>query len=250
MDILPRIAVFTPTQAEFAGPFRSLEVADQTEDGTLVIATGRLHGIETVLVRTGMGPENAAAAAICVFETFNVSEVLVAGFGGATQPSLGAGDLVSCSELIDLSELRENPPRIKSSSSLMVRAQWTGLLSVTAPAATVPRVVSTSKLKLSLGEKYGIKVVEMEGFPVLNAARESGVPALMIRAVLDTAEENLPDTTGLLTNAGEPRPKNVITHLVGRPRDAVLFSSLRKRVKTCRRVLDEFLERYLHLLPG
>jgi nucleoside phosphorylase len=216
----------------------------------MVIASGRLHGIETVLVRTGMGPENAAAAAERVFDAFIVSEVLVAGFGGATQRSLAAGDLVNCSELIDLSELRENPPRIKSSSSLMVRAQWTGLLSTTAPAATVPLVVSSSGPKLALGEKYGIKIVEMEGFPIMSVARESGVPALMIRAVLDTAEETLPDTTKLLTGTGEPRLKNVLTHLVGRPSDAVVFSSLRKRVRTCRRVIDEFLERYLHLLPG
>jgi hypothetical protein len=71
----------------------------------------------------------------------------------------------------------------------------------------------------------------------------------MIRAVLDTAEENLPDTTELLTNTGEPRMKKILTHLAGRPSDAAFFSGLRKRIKACRRVLDAFLEHYL-LLRG
>jgi hypothetical protein len=41
-----------------------------------------------------------------------------------------------------------------------------------------------------------------------------------------------------------------VTHLAGHPGDAALLSSLRRRVKTCRRVMDDFLERYLRLLPG
>jgi nucleoside phosphorylase len=195
-----------------------------------------------------MGAENAAAAAERVIDTFKVSEVLVAGFGGAAKPGLETGDLIGCSEVVDLTGESE-PPKIESSSSLLERARRTGRLSTVAPAATVTRVISSAQEKQALGLKHGIAVVEMEGFPLLNVSRAHEVPAVMIRAVLDTAEENLPDTTELLTTTGEPRMKKILTHLAGHPSDAAFFSSLRKRIKACRRVVDEFLEHYL-LLRG
>jgi 4-hydroxy-3-methylbut-2-enyl diphosphate reductase len=212
------------------------------------MAAGRLYGVETVLVRTGIGPENAGAAAERVFDTFEVSEVLVSGFGGAARSDLGPGNLIGCSEVVDLTG-NSVPVRLDSSSFLLERARRTDRLLCIEAAATVPRIISSAKEKQTLGLVYGIAVVEMEGFPLFDVSGAHGVPAFMIRAVLDAVDEDLPDTTRLLTESGEPRLNKIVTHLAGRPGDAAFFSTLRKRIKMCRRALDAFLEHYL-LLRG
>jgi nucleoside phosphorylase len=165
-DPIPRIAYFAPTQAEFKDPFRELRVTGRpVEDGPLVLAAGFFFGVETVLVRTGIGPENAAIAAERLFDTHTITEAIMAGYGGGTSPDLDTADMVACSELIDLSGDRRAPPKIVSAASLLERARQTGMVSATAPALTVAQVVFSPEEKRDLGLEYGAAVVEMEGFP-------------------------------------------------------------------------------------
>jgi adenosylhomocysteine nucleosidase len=255
-DPVPRIAYFAPTQAELKEPLRELRGADwRLRDGPLVVVVGTLHGAEIVLVRTGIGPANAAAAAEPILDTYTVTEAILAGFGGGTRPELDTGDLVVCSELVDLrkegrfgEERGESPTRISSAESLLERAQATGMVTTTAPALTVSRVVSSPEEKHTLGQAHGAAVVEMEGFYVLRAAHRRGIPGLIVRAILDREEDELPDLTHLASEAGEPRKATVLAHLAAHPEHAAFFYELGKKANLCRRALHGFMKKYLSLL--
>lgn len=243
-DPVPRTAIFTPTQAELAVPLQEFRGASRLVEGPLRIEVGSLYGVEVVLVRTGMGAANAAAAAERVLEAFTVSEVLLIGFAGGTQPGLETPDLVACSELTNLAG---NSGKVASSPALIERAQRTGLISATEPSVTVGRVISSARDKQDLGRKHGAAVVEMEGFPVLREAHLRRVPGLMVRAVLDPVEMSFPDASHLLRDSGEPRALALLAHLAAHPTHIFVFYELMKRVQACRRALLRFLKSYLIL---
>lgn len=220
-----RVVCFIPTKVESVGVVRK---------------AGRL-----LLVRTGVGKENALATAAHVFESYRVDEVLVAGFGGGTRTEVEANDLVACDEVIGLCEDREPPPRVSSSPSLLGRAFDSGMIAVAAPAVTVDHVAASSAEKRALGEKHGAAIVEMEGFPLLEESRRREIPGLMVRVVLDPVGEDLSQWTQLFADSKEPRRKAWVAHLAAHPTQIASFMRLLKRALTCRRILGRFLERYL-----
>lgn len=239
-DPVPRVACFTPTQAEFWGPFPLLRVASRVEQGPFLAAAGTLHGTETVLARTGMGKEHAARAAQRIFDAFTIREALLIGFGGGLRRGQKVADVVACSEVIGQLENR----RIDSSRELLGRAQATGQLSVVAPAVTVDHVVRSAWQKRELRKTYGAGIVEMEGYPILAESRRRGIPSLMVRAVLDRVEEDLPEVIHLLTDCGRIRAARWLRHVVTRPSRLMFFYEMAKRAKACRAALNRFVEHY------
>ena len=220
-----RLACFIPTKVESVGVTRAAD--------------------RVLFVRTGVGKDNALAAAEKVFESSRVDEVLVAGFGGGTRPDVEAADLVACDEVIGLCEGREAPPRVPSSPLLLRRALDSEMISVSAPALTVNHVIASPVEKMALGEKHGAAIVEMEGFPLLEESRRREIPGLMVRVVLDPVGEDLSQWTQLFADSKEPRPRAWIAHLTAHPTQIASFMRLVKRASTCRRILKRFLERYL-----
>ena len=220
-----RVVCFIPTKVESVGVVRK---------------AGRL-----LLVRTGVGKDQAVATAAHVYESYRVDEVLVAGFGGGTRLDVEAKDLVACDEVIGLCEGRDPPPRVSSSPALLRRALDSGMVSMVAPAVTVDHIAASSAEKMALGEKHGAAIVEMEGFPLLDESKRREIPGLMVRVVMDPVDEDLSHWTQLFAESKEPRRKAWIIHLAAHPTQMGSFMRLVKRALTCRRILKRFLERYL-----
>jgi adenosylhomocysteine nucleosidase len=241
-DPVPRIALFAPTQVEFTDPNRALLASYRMDEGSLAVATGKLHGTEVVLVRSGMGGPNTSRAAQRTLDRFTITQVVLVGFAGGAKAGLGTGDLVVCSEAIEYGEAGR---RTHSTPELVERARRTGQPATTSAALTVTRVISTADEKRRLGEEYDAAVVEMEGFHLLNVFGLCGVPGLMVRAVLDPVDEDLPDMSHLLKDTGEPRPGALLAYLSSNPAQALKLPGLKKRVKVCRQAMNRFVKEYL-----
>jgi adenosylhomocysteine nucleosidase len=117
------------------------------------------------LVANGPGPR-------CVEEVFrqkmDVNGIINTGFCGALDPSLGVGDIVVWGDA--------------PSSARFVKGE----------ISSSDRVVVTVEEKRRLREKTGAIAAEMEAGAVKGIAAEWGVPFYCIRAVSDTAKEDLP----------------------------------------------------------
>jgi adenosylhomocysteine nucleosidase len=142
---------------EFA-PFRKL--AGQIPDIAVLI--------------TGVGRANAEAS-VRRFLAKNLPKlVLTCGFAGGLNPALKNGDVVFMTGYSALEERLANADAVRASFF------------------TSPRIATTVAEKKQLWEKTGADVVEMESGAILAVCRESRIPCAMVRAISDTASEDLP----------------------------------------------------------
>jgi adenosylhomocysteine nucleosidase len=143
---------------EEAAPFRRLAM--------------KIPDVEILI--TGIGRENAERS-VRHFLSKNVPKlVLTCGFAGGLNPELKSGDVVFITGYAALEErLAEADAKHASFFS-------------------APRIATTVAEKKQLRAQTGADVVEMESGAILAVCREKRIPCAMVRAISDTAGENLP----------------------------------------------------------
>jgi len=127
------------------------------------------------VVITGMGARNAARAAREALITFSPALVFTCGFAGALNPELVIGDVV-CQRDVPVAGAK---PAVFHCAS---------------------RVAVTVAEKSVLRAQTGADVVEMESAIIARVCRAAGVECVTVRAISDTAQEDLPlDFNALMT---------------------------------------------------
>lgn len=180
---------------------------------------GQLCGKEILLVRTGVGGERASEAAEMVLAAERVEAVISMGFAGALQAELQAGELVLCREVHLHGEESPPGPATKSDERLLSLASAAldeaGLPFRQGDSLTVRRVVATAREKREMAHLG--RIVEMESYWVGKIAREKGVPFLTIRAISDTADQDLTGWLDLINSSGRLRWRRAALRLLAAP---------------------------------
>ena len=168
------------------------------------IRDGRLHAfrhevgdtgaVEVHLIETGIGPGAAYPAARAALDVLAVDAVVSTGYAGALGPA-GIGELVMGTEVRNWT--KEKPRmRLRTDPALLVMARETAGVARTAwsqgSLVTVNNIMWRATEKQALGRESGAIAVDMESAAIAQAAGERGVPFLLVRAVSDRAEEDLP----------------------------------------------------------
>jgi adenosylhomocysteine nucleosidase len=143
--------------------------AEKREFAGIIKRTGAFNG-QWILAAKGPGPGLAAAAVDeALRERGKVEGIVSTGFCGALDPALGVGDIVVSGDGV-------------ASPRSFVRG---GILSL-------DRVAVTAAEKRDLRLSTGAAAIEMESSAVAAKAREWGVPFRCIKAVSDTAAQDMP----------------------------------------------------------
>ncbi len=117
--------------------------------------------------------------------------LLLAGFCGGLDPSLGAGAIILCRQVAQAGHEILEPDRLlieevrKSLNAEAFPFVLSRLLTVSTPAGTRSE-------KRGLWNEHGAGGVDMETYQVARAAREAGVRWLAVRSVIDPAGQSLP----------------------------------------------------------
>ena len=140
-------------------------------------------------LRCGVGPVEAAVSTASALATHRPALVLHVGIAGArTAAGLQPGTLVIGASAVyhDLMSLpAEWATRTVGAHPLLVAAARRAL-----PDAVVAEIGTSARVGGTLdGEQAPMPVEAMEGFAVLRAAQEAGVPALEVRAISNAIEE-------------------------------------------------------------
>jgi nucleoside phosphorylase len=198
-------------------------------------AGGRLGGEEVRVAHLGVGPVSAAAR-IPRWLREKPRLVICAGFAGALDARLKAGDLV-LAENFSTPELLDRARTFSSNGA----GPFTGAL------VTRGSPVETAAAKAALAGESRALAVDMETGPVAEACRAAGAPLLAVRAISDTLATPLPVpfSEWFDTRHQRPRTFRLAKYLLLHPKSVGPFAAFLRGLPPARRALRDFLLHFL-----
>lgn len=191
-------AVFAATRWELNAVRRTLEVEKRDATSGVPTLLGRRGLYRLYLVRTGVGSDKARTASRAALAGRSFDLAVVTGFTGALTPA-AVGDLLIATEVVACPSWDGDAgfgPALACSPHVaalaLCSARSAGLAARTGRFVTVPWVVSRSRDKRELAARAEAIGLDMESAAVCEAAQAEGVPVLVVRAVSDLLDEDLP----------------------------------------------------------
>jgi adenosylhomocysteine nucleosidase len=201
------------------------------------LAAGGAWGLDgAVSLRlSGIGPLRAAQAAEQLLAG-GTTALASWGSAGALVPALAAGALLLPRSVV-----------AADGEVLEVDAAWHGRLHAclaahrpvaTGPLAEVQAAVATPEEKAAVRQRTGAVAVDMESVALARCARRSGVPFVVVRAVIDGAATVLPGVTvAALDGLGRLRPVRLLAGLARQPRAWSALAPLWSAFRSCQATL-------------
>jgi adenosylhomocysteine nucleosidase len=190
--------------------------------------SARINGNDVLMVANGAGMKRAAAA-VDAAAPFHPDAIVSTGFCGALDPALP----VAC--VVVGTSITAGPRKFEASPLRTSAPNTKGVV------ATVDHVVQTAAEKRAL-HAQGASIVEMEAAGVASRAEKLGVPLYCVRAVTDTAGEDLAnDFNAALREDGQFDTMRIFSNALSRPvaRVPELFR-LRGNCMRAANILGEF----------
>lgn len=234
---MSRLLVLCPLPEEAAGVVLRLEGRAAADPAHGPRAwSGRLGGREALVRVTGDGPGRAAAAGAAAV---GVDAVVIAGVAGALTPDLCRGDLVAATEVYD----EASGARAGGPGGRQVAAAVGAL---PAPVLTARRIAPHPDARRRLRAAWipAPAVVDLETWPLVDAATRAGLPWAVLRAVSDTFGEGLPRYLEACRRAdGSVDRAAVARAALARPWTLAALARLRRGLADCAAVLGTACER-------
>ena len=192
---------------------------------------------------TGVGKEAALSGMDnLMHRTARPDSILALGFGGALRDSLSTGDLVLSRRLYAPGEddLLHSDERLLRLAQEILKGPNMPAYYV-ADTLTVPKVVVSSVEKRELAKGTTAWVVSMEDYWIAKTAMRYGIPFLSVRAVLDTACQELPSNlAGLANIRGLKQGLSVMASVLVRPQNVPRLVKLSRQMKLAQESLAHF----------
>ena len=158
----------------------------------------RLRGTDVMTRVIGVGQESAENGLTAVAAQ-SPAAIIMIGFCGGAAPGLRTGDLHLAEVFHSVEHLEAIKSDICLTSSIKTWADANGTRWVGGPSATVGSVANCG-VKTALHTTCGTMSVNMEDYWAARTAATHGIPFASVRAVLDTADNELP---GYLDGSGD-----------------------------------------------
>lgn len=237
-----RILVTFAVDQEFAA-WRRMHPFARTNREPPWIYQCRVGAADVRVVLTGAGPVCARRAIQAALR--DPADVCIAsGLAGGLRSRHRTGDVLAARAVLDGSGtvLETVDPRLlRLAAACGAREVETFL--------TVARVVPTAREKSRLAASAD--AVDMESFVNLSEARTAKVPAVAVRVVGDTVEQDLPlDLNAALGKAGEVRVARVLAQLARNPLRLAAVARLGQQTQRAATRLALFLDRFVEALEA
>ena len=217
-----------------------------------------IHGAPVLLLKTGMGVENASIGLGNVIKSYPVSRILNIGFGAAAIPGLGCGDLLLCSTHL-CGDPNSDHTTFHADSDLL-RAATKACLDYkrlqlkpeirTGGCVTVNYLVCSPAEKRALGDRYSAQVIDMESYALAELAGKAAIPFLALRAISDDVNEALPSIDKIINPTGSVRWLAALGHLLAHPADLLGFMRLARHARLAQASLAAWLPAVIPLISA
>ena len=214
---MERVAIFAALQWECVPVLRHMRQVNRDRLGEFALWRSTQGEREIWLMKTGMGMQQAQAAACTMTDTGSFAVFFSTGCAGALAPDLIPGDLAVATEVIgDTSGRRfaADPYHCERARSAAHRL---GLRATAGPVLCSPHALTTVFAKRAAAAEGSI-AVEMEGAPIAARAAAAGIPFVSVRAILDTADMELPHAGKFIEpQSGTINPLALASYLLTHP---------------------------------
>jgi adenosylhomocysteine nucleosidase len=233
------IAVVTALKEEFEAVLSRAREARFR--GTFVEA--KIGTTDVALCLTGDGAGQAGRAADLLCEAVRPAALLGAGIEGALSTGLEIGDVLVSGRIRDSQgDVPAPDARLLAQALENTGARAGTLLTVARPVV----LASLKKALLQTFDDGGPAAADMESSAWARAAASRGIPYLVVRAISDRAEEDLPGYLGhCVGKDGGIRRSSVVLSALARPATIPALLRMRGRVLACAEALAIFLEDFL-----
>ncbi len=207
------------------------------------MGAGRALDREVRIALTGVGSEASKAAAERLLDRYPVRVAISTGFAGALSAGLEAGQLFA-SDAIHAPDC----PALHPDRVLLDRARAVGGAALRVGASvTVPSSAGASSSREELQARHGVETVDMESYWIAGAAIRRGIPCLVVRAISDTRDQQLPDLSMKVGGTLGP-PFALLAAFLRRPGTLGLIPALWRQSRLAAARLSDFLVRFLPAL--
>jgi len=224
-EIAVVIVIFYAFGREVGALKRKFETRAALEIAGLSGFRGKLGGAEVAAIATGIGTDRAREAARRTFDSLSrdslsrVDFAISTGVAGALSEGLLPGDLVVADRLI--ASTGAGSDRISSMSAADLDRVKDALRAAavrfsTGAILTSARPLLTAPEKRRAKSATGAIAVEMESAVLAEAAQNRGIPFACVRAILDTADEEVVGAE-LADQDGRVRPIKAAGFIVRHP---------------------------------
>jgi len=242
-----RILVTFAVEAEFA-PWRERHDFHSAETSSNVtVYAAKISGVDVFVGLTGIGPK-AAKSRICGFTWCEDLDICISsGFAGALRSEYQIGDILAAREILrDESRETKLGSKVLSTERLLQVARESGA-TVVERFYSSPLTVRTAEEKKSLS--HIAEAVEMESLEVLEEALLWTREVVAIRAISDSAEEDLPlDFDAVVTDDGRLSVVRLAGEIIRNPTAIPGLVRLGRRSAEAANRLADFLDSYIAVL--
>lgn len=194
-------------------------------------------GAQVRALLTGMGQEHALNASKYAF-AYRPDLCVSTGLAGSLRSEFRPGEVLAARLVSEAGE----PFAVASHPTLLSTAVDCGARQIER-MATSKTLVARAEQKKQLGSEA--EVVEMESYTILAEAARSGVPAVAIRAISDTADFNMPYDFERARDAhGQIRTIGVLSQVLRRPAGLPSLLKLSRNTHFAARRLADFLDAF------
>lgn len=243
-----KVLVTFAIENEFA-PWRAMRKFRRAQWGPVEVFATEIEAMEIGVALTGVGPRMAGSCAAKIFRSEHdaINCCITSGFAGALRPEYQIGQVVAGQRVYAESPRGdEGSPSIASSDPLISFATECGA-TIAGRFYSAERVVTRAEEKAHLS--HLADAVEMESFEIMREAAADGVPAIVIRAISDTANEDLPlDMNEVLSDEGKVSMTRVLGQVALNPQAVPGLVRLGQNSKKAAESLAKFLDAYVTVL--
>ena len=208
---------------------------------------------DVVVIEGGIGKECVETATQEAIRRYEPDYIVSAGFAGAVQPGLKPGDLFLCDRLWSVGgdPLFWKPEAAVSRALLdaPLKERVDGDMAGSFPDYTyggclsVGLFIGSRSLKDWIGGNFPVSIIDMESYWVSEIAAQKAIPHLVLRSVLDTMEQTLPQFIGQAAGNERDRTwKRGLRYMLSRPGEAPALLQMARQAKVARAALAGFLK--------